>query len=151
MAVVALVGPACSRGEFEDRTAKVTVDGRTTTYELDSCGLDEATLFVVGRASDGSVLQAVVGLEDDGATGVPAATGLSVSLDDVDLAAFGPASWARRLGDGAPPGEISSAGLRGSRIQVAGGLEPVDADGAPTVAGARIDFTLDARCDDQTG
>jgi hypothetical protein len=129
----------------------VTVDGRTTTYELDSCGLDETTLFVVGRSSDGSVLQAVVGLEDDGTTGIPAATGLSVSSGDEDLAAFGPESWARREGEGAPPGEIRAASLRGSRIQVAGGVEPVDAEGAPTVPGTLLDVTVDARCDDQEG
>jgi hypothetical protein len=148
---VVLAGSAagCGRDEFEDRTARVSVDGRTTTYEVVSCGLDDTTLFVVGESKEGSVLQAVVGLEDDGSTGVPDATGVSVSADAVDLSAFGPASWARREGVGDPPGEIASAQLKGSRIQVGGRLVPLDPDGAVAVTGSELAFSLDARCDER--
>ena len=51
------------------------------------------------------------------------------------------------------PGSITSAVLRGARIQVAGRLEPLDAStGLPIAASvdqARpVPFRLDARCDE---
>lgn len=150
LATLAVVAPvACSRDGFEDRTATVQVDGSSTGYEVDACGLDGSTLFVVARSSGGSVLQAVVGLEDDGETGVPASTGLTVSDGDVDLAAFGAESWARRGEAGDPPGRITEARLRGSRIQVEGRVAPLDADGGVAVEGAALPFALDARCDER--
>lgn len=144
-----LIGPACSRGEFEDRTAKVDIDGRTTTYQLDACGLDGSTLFVVGRSAGGAVLQGVVGLGKDHKTGVTRSTGLTVTDDGVDLGAFGAESWDRRGQDGDPPGRITRTNLRGSRIEVSGLFVTLDAEGAPTAQGSRIAFTVDARCDDQ--
>lgn len=148
--VVSAVLAGCGRGEFEDRTARVDVGGRTTTYSLDACGLDGETLFVVGRSEGGRVLQAVVGLEADRETGVPDSTGLSVSEGDVDLTAFGPEAWARRGEAGEPPGRVTSARLRGSRIQAAGRVVAVDADGVPAVSGdGGTTFSLDARCDEQ--
>lgn len=145
-----ILAAGCGRNEFKDRTAKVTVDGRATSYQVDSCGLDGSTLFVVGRASSGDVLQAVVGLGADAKTGVIASTGLTLTYEGADLAAFGAESWARRGQTGEPPGRITRSTLRGSRIQVAGRLAPVDADGSPTAGGTDADFSLDARCDDQT-
>lgn len=148
VAGVALGG--CGRNDFEDRTAKVTIDSRTTTYQLASCGLDGSTLFVVGRSDEGAVLQAVVGLDDEQG-GVTESSGLTISRpdDDGDLAAFGPESWERRGEAGDPPGEIRRAALRGSRIQLSGRSVPVDGDGVPSANGADVAFTLDARCDDQ--
>lgn len=148
-ALAVLTGAGCSRNEFEDRTAKVTIDGRTTIYQLDSCGLDGSTLFVVGRSTGGAVLQAVVGLDGDGSTGVTRSTGLTVTDGGVDFGAFGAESWERRGESGDPPGRISQANLRGSRIQVAGRFGTLAAEGAPSVQGGRIEFSLDARCDDQ--
>lgn len=143
---------ACGRDEFEDRTATVDIVGRTTTFTLDSCGLDEATLFVVGRSSGGDVLQAVIGLDDDVATGVVESTGLTVTDEGNDLAAFGPEAWDRREGAGPPPGAITQASLRGSRIQARGSLVSIDESvgGDPELGEQQLSFSLDARCDDQT-
>ncbi len=155
----------CGRSEFEDRTAQLTVGDVTSTLELDSCGLDGSTIFVVGRGPGNVVLQAVVGLADDGETGVAASTGLTVDggrwvqespnsavLADA-LGASGAESWERRGQSGRVPGSITSAVLRGARIQVAGRLEPLDAStGLPIAASvdqARpVPFRLDARCDE---
>lgn len=164
LAVVATV-PGCSRKEFVDHTAKITVDGRTTTFTVDSCGLDRRTVFVVAHAPGGGVLQAVVGVRQDHKTGVTDRTGLTVTsssgwtttapnegvIRSVTLAAFGPGAWQLRKGTGRAPGQITSARVRGSRIQVAGSLVQLDdQDQVVTpVTGEprRYPFTLDARCD----
>lgn len=148
LAVLLVAAGACGREPaFEDRTAEVTLDGRTTTFTIDTCGLDGRTAFVVGRSDDGDVVQAVVGVEDDGETGVPASTGISVIADDGSAhAAFGAESWTRRGGEGDPPGAIDSARVRGARIQAEGRAEPVDGDDRPT-GGEAVDLVLDARCD----
>lgn len=175
LAVVVLAGPllgGCGRKEFADRTARVTVDGATTEYQVDSCGRDQSTVFVVGRADGGRILQAVVGLRPDNRTGIPASTGITLTGVEVartsttssaatgsaasgssvpavaELAAFGAESWARRGETGDPPGRIASARVRGSRIQVSGDLEPAPSpDAAGSAEPVRIPFTLDARCD----
>lgn len=139
----------CSREPaFEDRTARVTVDGETTTFQVDGCGLDGTTVFVLGRTDDGEVLQAVVGVEADGETGVPASTGLTVTQSDPPVAAFGAEAWARRRQDGPAPGTITSARVKGARIQSAGEAQPTDIDEQPTSA-AVVPFSLDARCDER--
>lgn len=166
-AVVLLAAVGCSRDEFEDRTAQLTVGGTTSTLEIDSCGLDGTTVFIVGRSPGDVVLQAVVGVDADGETGVAASTGLTVEgggwaneapnsavLAD-SLGASGAESWERRGQSGRAPGEITSAVVRGARIQVEGRLEPLDVTtGRPiatTDADARLlDFRLDARCDETT-
>lgn len=145
----------CGRGEFEDRTAVVRVGGSSRTYEVASCGLDDRTLFLVARAADGAVVQAVVGLEDDLEAGVPASTGVSIDEDptrtDTRSAAFGAEAWERRGEQGAPPGSISAARLRGSRIQVDGELVPVDAQDRAVAGADGVAFSLDARCDQADG
>lgn len=148
VAAALLLGLAgCGREPgFEDRTARVTVDGETVTYTVDGCGLDGETVFVLGRTEDGRVLQAVVGVESDGETGVTASTGLSVTEADDPVSAFGAEAWARRGEAGDPPGTISSARVRGARIQASGRAQPSDASGDPT-SDDPVDFTLDARCD----
>lgn len=162
--LVVLAG--CGGDEFADRTAQVTVDGRTNTFQVDSCGLDQETVFVVGRADDGSILQAVVGITfDDGtdpgdapdasavpdADGVPESTGITVDVEGAGLGAFGPEAWQRRGQEGAAPGLVGSAQVRGARIQVAGRLAPLDERGNPVPDGASVGFALDARCDSTTG
>jgi hypothetical protein len=69
---VVVAGGGCTGGggDVEDRTAQVKVGDRTSTYQVDSCGLDDQTVFVVGRADGGRILQGVLALEDDGTTGV---------------------------------------------------------------------------------
>lgn len=147
--VMALLGLAgCGKDTFEDRTARVTVDGRGTGYTIDSCGLDGRTLFMVGRADDGSVLQAVVGLAEDRKKGVTASTGFSVTQGPTTLEAFGKESWQRRGKSGPPPGEVTSARLRGARIQLAGQARFVDENEVPT-ASETIDVSIEARCDEQ--
>ena len=164
--LVMLVGALAGCGgddEFEDRTAKVTIYKRTNTFEITSCGLDQETVFVVGRAQDGSILQAVVGVTfadettdgdaSDGASspdedGVPASSGLTVGDEGSTFGAFGAESWSRRGEAGAAPGLIGSARVRGARIQMAGQLVPFDDEDQPVEGQAPVDFELDARCDD---
>ncbi|MGN6696430.1 MAG: hypothetical protein ACTHN0_19785, partial [Aquihabitans sp.] len=121
------------------------------SYEVDSCGLDHQTVFVVARADDGAIVQGVMGLEDDDKTGIPASTGISIDLDPSSdatrVAAFGAEAWERRGSTGTPPGSISAARLRGSRIQFSGTAVPVDADDVAIPSGAPQPFSLDARCD----
>jgi hypothetical protein len=88
----------------------------------------------------------VVGVEDDGETGVTTSTGLTVTEVDVPVAAFGEEAWARRGEAGPPPGEVRSARVRGARIQSAGEAQPVDVTGAATSA-EPVAFSFDARCD----
>lgn len=161
MPVVAVIVGAgllagCGRGgEFEDRTAVVTLGGSSVTYQVDSCGRDGRTVFVVARAPDGAVLQAVLGLRADRATGVRASSGLTVDLDPTTVtsrvAAFGAEAWSRRGQAGAPPGAVSAARLRGSRIQLSGDVVAVDARDRPVPDGATQRFALDARCDEVPG
>ena len=142
------VAAGCGGDEFADRTARIDLRGRTTTYEVDDCGLDGQTLFVVARSPGGSVLQAVVGLRADDRTGIPASTGLTFSDDGDDYAAFGAESWSRRSGSGRAPGRITEAALRGSRIQVSGLVEQVDDQDRPDEPPLTTPFSLDARCDE---
>lgn len=141
----------CAKSEFEDRTANIAVGGSSQTYRIDSCGLDGETVFLVARSDDGAIVQGVMGLEDDDRTGIPESTGLTVDLDadseDTRVAAFGAEAWERRGSSGPPPGSISSAKLRGSRIQFSGTVVPVDADDAPVADGRSDSFSVDARCD----
>ncbi|WCO66966.1 hypothetical protein PO878_20950 [Iamia majanohamensis] len=132
---------------FEDRTARVTVDGDATTYQVDGCVLDGQTAYVVGRSDDGAVVQAVVGVEADGETGVPTSTGLTVTEDEVPVTAFGDEAWARRGETGDAPGSIDSARIRGARIQASGQAQPMAVDGSPTSADP-VPVSFDARCDD---
>jgi hypothetical protein len=149
---VATGATSCAKDGFEDRTAVVAVGGSRQTYDVDSCGLDGETVFLVARADDGAIVQGVMGLEDDGKTGVPASTGVTVDLDprseDTRVAAFGAESWERRGASGAPPGSITSAKLRGSRIQFSGEAVPVDAKDVPVPNGEAERFSVDARCDE---
>lgn len=141
---------ACGREPaFPDRTARLTVGERTTTFTVDACGLDGETFRLAGRAESGAVLQAVVGVEPDGETGVPESTGITVfGYDQVDLAAFGDESWARRGQGGEAPGSIDTARIRGARIQAGGEAAVVDADEVPTGA-PPLPVSLDARCDEE--
>lgn len=150
--LVALVGgAACSREPaFADRTARVTVDGETTSYDIDGCGLDGTTVFVLGRTDEGEVLQAVVGVEPDGETGVPTSTGISVTDGAVPVTAFGDEAWDRRGETGEAPGQITEARVRGARIQASGQAQPADVTGRPT-SGAPVPLSLDARCDERDG
>ncbi len=139
----------CSREPaFADRTARVTVDGDATTFQVDGCLLDGTTVFVVGRTDDGLVLQAVVGVEADGETGVPTSTGVTITEGDQPVTAFGDEAWARRGETGDAPGEITSARVKGARIQASGEAQPVAIDGSPTSAGP-VPITFDARCDER--
>lgn len=143
----------CGRGDFADRTAVVELGEARQTYEVASCGLDGQTLFLVARAPDGALLQAVVGLEPDLATGVPASSGASVDTDpqrdDTRLAAFGAEAWERRGQPGDPPGEVTSARLRGSRIQLTAQAVPVDAVDRAQPGAEPVALRVDARCDER--
>lgn len=149
-----MASAACGDQEFEDRTAKVTLGARTITYEVDSCGLDGDTAFVVGSTPGGSVVQAVIGVADEDGTGVVEATGLTIYDDNVTTGAFGSEAWSRRGEAGVAPGEITEAGVRGSRIQAGGTVIPLTDEGAlrdPDSASedqvGQVEFSFDARCD----
>ncbi|MEO6628496.1 MAG: hypothetical protein ABIP03_07980 [Aquihabitans sp.] len=137
---------ACTRDGFDDRTARVEMDSRTTTYTVDSCGLDGATVFVVGRAG-GSVLQAVVGVEDDKSTGVVSSTGFTFGDEGWTNAAFGAESWSRRGESGRAPGRVTSAQVNGSRILITGEFEVLDKNGTPQEPALTYPVTFEARCD----
>lgn len=149
IALVALLAASgCGREpSFPDRTARLTVGDRTTTMVVDACGLDGQTFRLAARAETGEVLQAVVGVESDGETGVPRSTGITVfGFDQVDLSAFGDEAWARRGQPDAAPGTIETARIRGARIQASGEAAVVDADEEP-IGDQLLAFSLDARCD----
>ena len=150
--LVALGGlGGCSRKEFADRSAVVVVGDARTTFDIDSCGRDGRTIYVVGRAEAGGVVQAVMDLRRDKATAVRSATGMTfdvdASSDDTRVAAFGPVAWRRRGGTGAPPGRIDSARLRGSRVQFDGQVQALDAQDRPVPGADPQHFSFDARCD----
>lgn len=153
VASLSTVASGCGRSEFDDRTAVVDVGGSRQTYQVDSCGLDGTTIYLVGRAPDGAVLQAVVGLEDDLATGIVASTGVSVDADpqrtDTRVAAFGAEAWERRGATGPPPGSVSSARLRGSRIQLSAQAVAVDSLDRPVAGAEPVGLRVDARCDER--
>ena len=150
-ALVALVLVGCGRSGMANRTAVVTFDGVTHHYTLDSCGLDGTTVFVVGRGTNGDILQAVIGVKADHRTGIAASTGITAGRSGATVSAFGTESWARRQGTGRPPGHVNSAGVQGSRIQLSAAAEPVDDQGnvlsVSAARGSASPLTLDARCD----
>lgn len=141
----------CSRDGFEDRTAVVKAGDERVRFQVDSCGLDGSTLFVVGRSGQGEILQAVVELEDDASTGIPEGTGFTVDVGEDTLGAFGSTAWTLRAGRGAAPGSISWSRLRGARIQIAAEAEGVDADGRPVddPSSSPVRVEMDARCDER--
>lgn len=143
--VLGLAG--CGKGEFEDRTAVVELGGQSTSFDIDDCGRDGTTIYVVGQSSGGEVLQAVLGVKADKTTGVPSSSGITFGADGQPYAAFGVESWSRRGGSGPAPGRVTSARLRGSRVQIAGEVAEVDQDDSPTTPARRVPFSLDARCD----
>ncbi len=153
-AVALAIGLAsCSDGpEFADRSAVVKVGSAGTSYRVTSCGLDGQTVFLVAETPDGAVLQAVLGLADDGATGVSASTGVTIDEDptatDSRSAAFGPEAWDRRGSAGDPPGTVTAAALRGSRIQFSGTIDRVDAQDQVLPNTDPLPFSVDARCDE---
>lgn len=149
-AILLVAGSAgCAREPtFDDRTALVTVDGESTTFTVDGCGIDGTTVFVLGRADDGEVLQAVVGVEADGETGVPRSSGITTTEGERRLTAFGDEAWTRRGESGDAPGEITAARVRGARIQARGRAQPVAVDGTPTSADP-VPIVFDARCDER--
>ena len=124
------------------------MDGLVTTFTLDACGPDEQVAYMVGKAAAGTRLQAVVCVEADGETGVPAESGFTVTStdDDPSYAAFGPDAWVARGQTGVAPGTIDSARIKGSRIQAQGEARPVDVQDRPTT-GPAVAVELDARCD----
>lgn len=147
---VALMLVGCGKEDFPDRQAIVEVDGRSTTFalEAETCGLDGDTVFVLGHAEGGAVLQAVVGVDPDDPTDAdPAASGITVSDGPVDLGAFGVDAWKRRGGDGDAPGAVIDVAIRGARIQLEGEAVELDTTGQPTGTERQAMISLDARCD----
>jgi hypothetical protein len=135
-------------------TALVTVDDRDLTVELESCGRDGDTVFVLGEG-DGAVLQLVLEVEGDGGDGEApivrdGGAGFSLLFDDGDaIGAFGELT---AIGAGVPggaTGSIDSTRIDGSRLRVSGDTEVLDAANRGTgEAGGRV--TIDANCPDRS-
>lgn len=161
VALVVGLGGCSQDAEVVDRTATVQLGGAEQVYDVDSCGLDGETVFLVARSPGGAILQVVMGLDpdeveaaaEDGAEldGTIASSGLTVDLqasaEDTRVAAFGPEAWARRDGSGTPPGTVSSARLRGSRVQLSGSVQAVDATDRLLPGAEPQPFRVDGRCD----
>lgn len=147
---VAVVLVGCGGDQFKDRTARVTVGDGIRGFQVDSCGRDGATVFVVARADDGRVLQAVMGLSADRRRAVRSSTGVTVTTrDGRELSGFGAEAWQRRDRTGDPPGSIAQARLRGSRVQIEGDLQPDNGTDTLERDAEATPFTVDARCDQQ--
>lgn len=157
VAALAAVAAGCRdpSGPSAD-TALVTVDDRRLTVELESCGRDGDTVFVLGEG-DGAVLQLVLEVDDgeDGANGeleLPAVrdggVGFSLVFDDGEaIGAFGELALAGAGVAGGEVGSIDSARIDGSRIRVGGDTEALDASNQGTgEPGGRV--TIDANCPD---
>lgn len=148
--IVALVLASCGKDDFPDRQAIVEVDGRSTTFQLEveTCGLDGDTVFVLGHADGGAVLQAVVGVDPDDPTDAePAASGITVSDGPIDLGAFGADAWKRRGEEGDAPGVVTDVAIRGARVQLEGEAVELDDTGQPSGTEREARISLDARCD----
>ncbi len=88
-----------------------------------------------------------------GATGVLASSGATLDLrperTDTRFAAFGGEAWERRGSEGDAPGEVRSARLRGSRIQMTAAAVAVDDQDRPLPRAEAEDLSIDARCDER--
>lgn len=146
LAMVGLAATGCRQPPGPpDDTAVVELDGARYRIQLDSCGRDGATVFLVG-SGDGAALQAVVGL-DAKRRGLLASS--AVTLDRPggvpQVGAFGAESATRRGGIGRPPGRVERASLRRDRVRLEAEVEELGDGQAAT--GRRVGtLTLDARC-----
>jgi hypothetical protein len=170
-----VVGSGCrTPGGPAADTARVTVDDRTLTMELEDCGRDGETVFVLAEG-DGAVLQLVVEVEastdgdgegdgegsggegdesegDGDAVERPAVrhdgVGLSLVFENGDaIGAFGEETADRAGVRGGATGSVDSARLDGSRIRV--GVETEVLDGSNRGTGERGGrVTVDANCPD---
>lgn len=150
MAVAAAAGlTGCSTDEAPDTdTAELTVDGSASEVSLTACGLDGRTVFLVGRSSDGLVLQAVIGLDEDDEADL-AATAVTVDRDGAISAAAGADAAPGLQLTGPAPGEIRSASLEGDRVRMTADLERVT-NGRRSTGDVAGELRLDARCPDES-
>jgi hypothetical protein len=171
-AVAILAGPGCrTAGGPAADTARVTVDDRALTMELQSCGRDGDTVFVLAEGDD-AVLQLVVevegddegdggegdGGEGDGGEGDderverpavrPDGVGFSLVFEDGEaIGAFGENTADRAGVAGGATGSIDTARIDGSRIRVEVETEVLDGSNRGTgEPGGRV--TIDANCPD---
>jgi hypothetical protein len=134
-------------------TAMLTVDDRDFTVELESCGRDGDTVFVLGDG-DGAVLQLVLEVEGEGAGDGEepivrdGGVGFSLVFDDGEaIGAFGEVAAVGAGVPGGATGSIDSTSIDGSRIRVGGDAEVLDAANRGTgEPGGRV--TIDANCPD---
>ncbi len=149
VAAVALVGCRTGDGLAGD-TARITLDGRTVTVPVDSCGLDGDT-FVLVAAGEGTLLQVLLHLDGDGdARSVDReASAVSVDVRGDEQYAAGDATV---LGvDAGRPGTLDRATIRGDRIEIeastaavtgAGGPDPVALEVAARCPGEPVDEAM---------
>lgn len=137
----ALLGGCRERDDLAGDTVRVTLPERTAELEVISCGLDD-DVFVLGAASADVFVQLLlttVGEEDDVEidTG-SSAVSVEVARQDV-------------IGAGAPsllqvpagvPGEISSASIRGDRVEVTADARSIGDE--RSTGSTRV--TIEARC-----
>ena len=119
-ATAVVASAACSAGDgLEPLQARVRTPDQRVTLEIDGCGRDD-DVIVVG-ASSSSVLVQLLLVLDGGQVDLDA-SGITVTLGDRGTLGAGDAEviQAER-----PAGEITSASVRGDRIDVVADAEPV--------------------------
>jgi hypothetical protein len=134
-AAVALAG--CSTGDgLEALQARIDTPDRGATLGIDGCGRDD-DIIVLGASSASVRVQLLLVLDDDEVD--LDASGLTVTLGDRGTLGAGDAELIQAEG---PAGTITSARVRGDRIDVV-------ADAEPTTRGSDLsagEVELAARC-----
>ncbi|HSP04424.1 MAG TPA: hypothetical protein VLR27_13025 [Acidimicrobiales bacterium] len=136
-ATAALLVAACSTGDgLEPLQARVRTPDQRATIDVDGCGRD-GDVIVLGASSSSVLVQLLLVLDGDEVD--LDASGLTVTLGDRGTLGAGDAEviQAER-----PAGAITSANVRGDRIEVVADAEPVT-PGADLDAG---EVRVVARC-----
>lgn len=135
--LLAVVLAGCSTGDgLEPLQVRLETPDRRTTLDIDGCGRDD-DVIVLGASSASVLVQLLLVL--DGEDVDLEASGVTVTL--ADRGALG-AGDADAIQAEAPPGTITSARVRGDRIDVV-------ADARPVTAGSDLEpgeLRLSARC-----
>ena len=135
------VGGCRERNDLAGDTVRVTLPERTAELEVISCGLDD-DVFVLGASSSDvfvQILLTVVGEGDDVEVDI-ASSALSVDIAREDVLAAGSSSLLQ-VQPGVP-GEISSASIRGDRVDLTADARSIGEDRA----GGSTALTVEARC-----
>lgn len=136
-----LLGGCRERDDLAGDTVRVTLPERTTQLEVISCGLDD-DVFVLGASSADvfvQILLTIVGEEDDVEVDTESS---AVSVDIAREAVLGAGSSSLLQVQPGVPGEISSASIRGDRVELTAEARSI---GDARSAGS-TPVTVEARC-----